>query len=193
MSKESFAALIVKALDTTIGNSGSTYSASTAILAQKAIAEAITRYLIANTSIVISYDGVLNAGGADVIASDTMKITGSCKIPDTPSQFDAWVAALQSSIASGFVVKSPSTQGVTATFQPFSDVFGALQISQLKLKIAHENNIIDPALSVWMVICGGILDWLNSISGKNPTVVSVPATRAEISSGTATFVSIKVT
>lgn len=192
MSKESFASLVITKLRAAVGVDGSMYSNSTAVSAQSAIAEAITEYLIANTTVTISYNGVLTSGGADVIASDTMKIIGTCVPPTTPTQFNSWVAALQSSIASAFTVQSPSTQGVVTTFQPFSSVTGALQISQLSLRSAHESNLKNPVLSVWSVICGGILDWLNSAAGLNTTAVSIPATRSGISSGTATLVSISV-
>lgn len=192
MSKESFASLIITKLKEAVGKDGSAYSTDTATLAQSAIAEAITEYLLANTTITISYDGVLTSGGADIIVSDTMKIAGSCQLTSTPAQFDAWVATLQSAIASAFGVQSPSTQGVVTTFQPFSSVVGALQISQSKLKAAHQSNIKDPTLSVWSEICGSILSWLNSAAGLNLSAVAVTATRTGISSGTATLLSVSV-
>lgn len=194
MSKESFANLIVTKLNGALGWNGSAYSSDTPKQAQTAIAEAITEYLIANTTITISYNGVLNTGsGADVIASDTMKITGSCSLVSTPSSFEGWVATLQSAIASAFTVLSPSTQGVIVTFQPFNGIAGALQIPQTNLKVAHEGNPKSPALAVWTVICGGILDWLNSSLGKSPTATAIAATRTGISSGTAALLSITVT
>lgn len=192
MSKESFASLVLTKLKASIGNDGSKYSNNTAILAQSAIADAITEYLVANTTVTISYDGVLTSGGADVIVSDTMKITGSCQLKSVPTQFDSWVIALQSAIASAFVVQPPSTQGVVTAFPPFSSVTGALQISQSKLKAAHETNTNNPVLSVWSEVCGAILDWLNSSSGLNPNAIAVTATRTGISSGTATLLSISV-
>lgn len=192
MSKTIFANLILTNLQGAIGHDSSQYTNATSTLAQSAIATAITQYLIANTTITISYNGVLTNGGADVIASDTMKIAGTCATLSIPSDFNSWVAALQSSIASSFVVTPPSTQGVITTFQPFNSAVGALQISQSDLKTAHNNNIKAPALSVWEVICGKILDWLNSSSGKNPAATAITATRTGVSSGTATLVSISV-
>lgn len=192
MSKTTFANLILTNLQGAIGHDGSQYTNATPALAQSAIATAITQYLIANTTITISYNGMLTNGGTDVIASDTMKIAGTCTTLSAPSNFNSWVAALQSSIASSFVVTPPSTQGVITTFQPFNSVVGALQISQSDLKTAHNNNTKAPALSVWEVICGKILDWLNSSSGKNPAATAITATRTGVSSGTATLVSISV-
>lgn len=192
MSKESFASLVLTKLKAAVGGDGSKYSSNTATLAQSAIADAITEYLVANTTVTISYGGVLTSGGADVIASDTMKITGSCQLKSVPTQFDSWVATLQSAIASAFVVQPPSTQGVVTAFSPFSSVTGALQISQSKLKAAHKANTTNPALSVWSEVCGAILDWLNSTAGLNLNAVAITATRSGISSGTATLLSIKV-
>lgn len=192
MSKESFASLIVSKLKSAVGNDGSRYSANTAALAQSAIAEAITEYLVANTIITISYNGMATAGGADVIASDTMEIVGNCQLTSTPSQFSAWVMTLQTAIASAFVVQSPSTQGIITEFQPFSNMPGALQISQSALKTAHTSNPQNPTLSVWSELCGGILDWLNSEAGKNAAAIGVAASRSGISAGSANLLSISV-
>ena len=194
MSKESFANLIITKLNGTLGQSGSAYSSSTPKQAQAVIGEAITEYLIANTTITISYNGVLNTGGgADVIVSDTMKIMGNCSLTSAPSSFEGWITTLQSAIASAFTVVSPSTQGVVVTFQPFNSTTGALQIPQANLKVAHEGNPKSPTLAVWTVICGGILDWLNSSLGKNPSATAIAATRTGISSGTTALLSITVT
>lgn len=192
MSKENFASLVLTKLKTAIGDSGSAYSSSTAVSAQSAIAEAITEYLVANTIVTISYNGALTSGGEDIIAADTIKISGSCQLASAPTQFDTWITTLQSAIASAFVVQPPSTQGVVTSFQPFSSIVGALQIPQSKLKNAHEMNIGNPALSVWTEVCGGILDWLNSTAGLNSNAVAITATRTGISSGTATLLSINV-
>ena len=192
MSKESFANLIVSKLKSVVGNDGSKYSTNTASLAQSAIAEAITEYLIANTTITISYNGIATAGGADIIAADTMKIMGDCELSDTPSQFSAWVMALQTAIASAFIVQSPSTQGVITEFKPFSNMPGALQISQSALKTAHISNPQNPTLAVWSELCGGILNWLNSEAGKNAAAIGVVASRSGISTGSANLLSISV-
>lgn len=193
MSKESFANAIINKLSTSIGTNGANYTNATAGVAQRAIAEAITEYLVANTTITISYNGVLNSGGADIITSDTMKIVGACTLTTPPTQFSNWVATLQAAISSAFLVQSPSTQGVITSFQPFSNIVGALQIPQTDLKNAHESNLNNPTLSVWSVVCGSILSWLNSNAGKNSAAIAVPASRTGISSGTATLLSINVT
>lgn len=193
MSKESFANSIITKLKSSVGINGSVYTSASSLSAQTAIAEAITEYLIANTTITISYDGVLNSGGADVIASDTMKIAGTCMLATRPTDFDTWIATLQSSISSAFLVEPPSTQGVLTSFQPFNNTAGALQISQSDVKSVHESNLSNPTLSVWSVICAGILKWLNSNAGKNPSAVAITASRSGVSSGTATLLSINVT
>ncbi len=193
MGKESFANLIVSELRTSIGNNGLSYSANTPSLAQTAIAKAITEYLIANTIITISYNGIMLSGGADIITSDNMKIEGECKLTNTPSQFDSWISSLQSAISSAFTVQSPSVQGVITTFKPFSNMPGALQISQSALKMAHIGNAKDPTLSVWSELCSGILDWLNSEAGKNALAINIEASRSGVSTGSVNLLSIKVT
>lgn len=110
MSKENFANLVLTKLKAVVGDDGSKYSSNTATLAQSAIADAITEYLVANTTITISYTGVSASGSADVIASDTMKIVGSCT-PIATANFASWVIAVQSSIASAFVVQSQAYKG----------------------------------------------------------------------------------
>lgn len=193
MSKAAFASLVIAKLKAAIGNDGSSYTEQTPIVAQKAIAEAITEYLIANTTITISYSGVLTSGtGADSVVQDTMKITGTCATTGKPSDFPAWVNKLQSVIASSFSVVSPGANGVVVTFQPFNPTANALQILQKDLNDTLQSNMSNPLQAVWGFICGKIIDWLNSTTGKNPTVVSLPATRTGVSAGTASLVSILV-
>lgn len=193
MGKTAFANLVITKLKATIGNDGSLYTAQTPIAAQTAIAQAITEYLIANTTINISYTGTLNTGtGADSVVKDTMKITGSCATTGKPSDFQAWVNKLQSVIATSFSVVSPGANGVVVTFLPFNPTVGALQISQKDLNDTFQNNMSNPLLAVWEFICGKIIDWLNSATGTNPTATALTATRTGISTGVASLVSISV-
>lgn len=193
MSKATFASLIINKLRTAIGEDGSLYTDQTPMKAQAVIAEAITEYLIANTTINISYAGVLTSGtGADSVIEDTMKITGTCDTIGKPSDFQSWVNKLQSVIASSFSVVSPGVNGVEVTFMPFNPTTNALQISQKDLNDTYQNFASYPLQAVWEFICGQIIDWLNSTEGKNPTAVSLPATRTGVSTGTASLVSILV-
>lgn len=193
MGKATFASLVIAKLKSAVGTDGATYTADTPDKAQTAIAEAITEYLIANAVITISYSGTLTTDtGTDPTITDTMKITGTCAKIGKPSDFIAWVNKIQSVIASSFSVVSPGASGVITTFKPFSPAINALQISQSDLYNAYKNNVSAPMQSVWEVICGKILDWLNSPNGKNPTATALPATRTGVSAGTASLVSITI-
>lgn len=193
MGKTAFANLIISNLKSAIGVDGSTYTADTPTKAQKAIAGAITEYLKINTSVKISYKGVLTSGtGADSVTEDVMKISGECKEIGKPSDFSTWVNDIQSAIASSFFAFSPGKNGVSVNFMPFNPTAKALTIRQSELLSACQSNTNAPVQVVWEVICGKILDWLNSELGKNPMVMDLPATRAETSAGTASLVSISV-
>lgn len=99
MGKTAFASLVVSKLKSAIGTNGAVYTADTPDKAQAAIAEAITEYLIANTTINISYSGTLTTGtGADPIVADTMKITGVCDKIGKPENYTAWVKRIQAVI-----------------------------------------------------------------------------------------------
>lgn len=193
MGKAVFASLIISKLKSVIGTDGATYTSDTPDKAQKAIADAITEYLVTNTSVKISYNGILASGtGTDPTVEDTMKILGECEVIGKPSNFITWVNKIQSAIASSFFVISPSEKGIVVNFKPFSPTTNALTIKQSELLSVYQNNTDTPTQAVWEVICGKILDWLNSASGKNPTATNLPATRTGVSSGTASLVSISV-
>ena len=193
MGKTAFANLVIAKLKAAVGSDGSLYTEQTPAKAQSAIAEAITEYLITNTTITISYAGVLTSGkGVDSVVQDTMKITGTCGTTGRPSDYQSWVNKLQSAIASAFSVVSPGTNGVEVAFLPFNPTTNVLQISQEELNDTFQSNIDNPLQSVWEFICGQIIDWLNSTTGKNPSATSLPATRTGISTGTASLVSIVV-
>ena len=193
MSNETFANLVVTKLKSTIGTDGTKYSAMTATEAQNAIAEAITQYLVANTRINIAYNGTFdNGSGADIIEADSMQIEGACGNISKPSSYSSWVSNLQSAIASSFIVRSPSANGVLTTFKPFNPTADSLTIPQSKLAAACTGNSTNSTLAVWGVICGSIIDWINTGKGKNPTIATVPATRNGASTGSVSLVSIVV-
>lgn len=193
MSKEAFAKLIITKLRSAVGADGAKYTSDTPTKAQQALAAAITEYLIANTVVKISYVGVLTSGtGTDTVVTDTLKIAGSCGSIGKPSDFPSWVNKIQSVIASSFSVVSPGVNGVVVQFQPFNSAKGALQIPQGDLKAVFEKNMSDPTNAVWQVICGKIIDWINSNLGKNPAITAISATRPGVSAGTASLTSITI-
>lgn len=194
MGKTTFASLIITKLRAAVGTDGATYTVITPEAAQRAIADAITEYLIANTTISISYAGTLNTGsGVDSITTDTMKINGKCDTIGKPSDFVSWVNKIQAVIASSFSVASPGIGGVATTFKPFNPTAGALTVTLSDLNSAYKNNPSDPTQVVWEAVCEKILSWLNSEVGKNPTATAVTATRAGVSTGTASLVKITIT
>lgn len=193
MSKSSFASLVCSKIKAAVGDSGMNYDSSSPQAAQSAIASAITEYLVANVKVNVSYTGTLNSGGTDPVTSDVFTLTGSCDSVSTPGSYDAWLASIQQSIASAFSGLSPGTSGVVATFKPFTPTVDSLIIPQSDLKSAHEGNLKDPMQSVWEVICGGIIDWINSESCINPAAKGVAATRSETSTGTLSVTKITIT
>lgn len=123
MSKTTFAKLIIAKLTSILGTNGAVYTSDTPVKAQQAIAEAITEYLTANTTITILYNGILTSGtGNDTIVSDTMNITGKCSTISQPTNFQNWVNNIQTSIAISFTVISPGKNGVVTSFKPFNDL-----------------------------------------------------------------------
>lgn len=191
MSKTEFANAILSKVRATIGSDGGKYTSASPTAAQSAIAEAITEYLIAHTTVKVSYSGVFSGGVADVVPTSDMKISGTCAPTNKPSTFAEWVQQIQDRIAAAFTVVSPSTQAVTTSFKPFNPVTGSLSIPQSTLLSAHNGNTKSPALAVWEALCGCIMDWINSANGKNPSATGVAATRPS-SSGTATLLSITI-
>lgn len=194
MSKTAFAQLIISKMKAAIGTDGGKYSSATTSAAQAAIGQAITEYLIANTTLTISYNGMTTSTPPtpDIIAADTMKIAGACATPSTPSSYSSWIRELQKNIARGFYPQSPSTSLVTVMFFPFNSTSNSLSIPQDNLQSAHQNNYNDPQLVVWEVICEKLMDWINSASGMNPAAKAIAATRPG-SAGTVTLTKITIT
>lgn len=194
MSAGAFASLICSKIKAAAGSDGTKFGNGTPQQCQSAIAEAVTEYLTANVTVYISYAGIKTASPhpADPVVADTMKITGACAVMSTPGSYNAWVADLQSKIAAGFDVLPPGTNAVTTIFKPFNPASGSLPIPQGGLKSAHEGSWKDPMQKTWEVVCQGIMDWINSSAGCNPSAVGVAATRPG-SAGTASLVKIVIT
>lgn len=189
MSAETFANTIVGKLKASVGTDGGRYSNSTPMLAQRAISEAITEYLIANTTITAVYQGTLNTGGVDPVQLDSFSLAGFCLPPATPSSFMFWQKSLQNSIASSFSLESPNRSGIITNVLPINP--DGLTIYQGKFKSIMESNKQNPLESVWQSFCSDILAWLNSPSTVRQ-MPPQPASRSAISTGTLSLVSIKV-
>lgn len=163
MPASSFADIIISKLNSAIGRDGFSYSSSTPGIANKAIAEGVTDYLLANTSILVSYSGIIPGTPPipDPTVIDTESITGKCDPPEG-DEFDEWVSDLESKIVSGFFI-GPGQVGVTSTSPNSINCFASgLSITRDDIKSVHTNNLDDPQKLVWTKICSEILLWLNS-------------------------------
>lgn len=189
MSAEAFANTIISKLRSNVGTDGGGYTNSTPKLAQRAISEAITEYLIANTTVTAVYQGTLNSGGIDPINLDNFSLTGVCTSPIAPPSFTFWQRSLQNSIASSFSLESPNKSGIITNIFPIAP--SGLTIYQNKLKSIVENNKQNPLELVWQSFCTDILAWLNSSSALRQ-IPPQPASHGTISTGTLSPISIKV-
>lgn len=190
MSKSAFASAIISKLKGAIGTDGSGYSSGSASSAMSAVAAAITEYLIANTTVTISYTGVLSTTppSPDPVVTDTFKIMGSCTAPSPSDSFDSWIKEIESKIIAGFTLAAAGTAGVVFAQKPFLNT--GIATTQSNLKSAHDITDESPQQKVWEVVCGGIMDWINSAAmNTTPGTASRPAGP---STGTATITKITI-
>lgn len=124
----------------------------------------ITRYLIENTSIQISYSGVIP--GTPPIpesAIDFAKITGSISIPAISSDFDQWIQRIEVSIRQGFLISAGSRVIPKSTIFPLNVIpILSTFLNIDKLKQIHFSNLKDPLSFIWNTIAEGIITWLTS-------------------------------
>ena len=161
MPASSFADTIIAKLNSAIGRNGENYKSSTPNIANKAIAEGVTEYLLSNTMISIAYSGIIPGTPPipDPTVSDVEEITGKCA-PPSGTEFDVWVSSLESNIVSGFFI-GPGKIGVTS-IAPINCFHPGLSLTREDIKSVHTGNLDDPQKAVWTKICSQILLWLNS-------------------------------
>lgn len=191
MSKSDFAKAIISQLSGAIGTDGDRYSASSATMAMSAVATAITDYLIANTKVTVTYAGTIpgTPPAPDPVVTDTFKIVGTCAPTGPSDSFDAWVRQIEANIISGFQLAPKGDMGVVFTAIPFSN--SGIAVTQSMLQSAHDINDKSPQQKVWEIICGGVMDWINT-TAMNAT--PGPATRPTgPSTGTGSIVKIAIT
>lgn len=191
MSKSAFAQTIIAQLKGAIGTDGGNFSAGSASAAMSAVAAAITNYLITNTTVTISYAGVI-AGvppSPDPVVTDTFQIIGTCAPTGPSDSFDDWIKQIETNIIAGFQLAPMGTAGVAFPTVPFLST--GIATSQGSLKAAHDIEDENPQQKVWEVVCGGIMDWINGLAANT---VPGPATRATgPSTGTAAITKITIT
>lgn len=186
MSKSAFASLIISKMNSAIARDGQGYSSGTPNVANAAVADAVTTYIIANTTVMIAYKGIMKATPhpADPVVVDTFKVVGTCA-PPTGTDFGSWIKSLQNNIVSGFSLAPSGAAGVVFPCKPIQT--GNLTISLGDLTNIHTGNDTNPQTPVWEHICEKLLDWLNNPGTVNKTsgVASRP-----VSDGTANCTSI---
>ena len=190
MSKTTFAQTIISKLKNSIGTSGKDYSADSASLAMNAVAAGITEYLIANTTVIVSYVGIIPGTPpiSDPLISDTFNIVGSCTPTGPSDSFDRWIKQIESNIIAGFQLSASGEGGLVFTQMPFQNT--GIAISQADLKAIHNVGDENPQQKVWEAICGAIIDWINNLAIN---ITPGTATHPIVSStGTATITSITV-
>lgn len=191
MSASVFAQTILNKLTSAIGTKGSAYTENSATLAMVAIAEGITEYLIANTTITIAYVGIMipYPNPSDPVTTDTFKITGSCAPTGPSNSFDSWISKIEANIIAGFSLASMGVSGVAFPQKPFANT--GILTTQIDLYNLHNVEDQSPHNKIWEKICQGIMDWINT------TAINIspgPAKRASgPSEGTATITKITIT
>ena len=191
MSKSLFASTIIDKLNAAIGRMGNSYSEGTAFSAMDALAQGITEYLIQNTIVTVQYTGVIPAVAPvpDPVTTDTFKIVGQCAPTGPSNHFNEWIRQLEANIIAGFQLAPSGELGVVFAQKPFLTP-GIITLRE-QLTAIHDVLDEDPQYKVWEVICGGIMDWINTIA-MNPASSAASRPSAP-SSGTAVITKITIT
>ena len=167
MSKSAFASAIINKMKGAIGTDGLSYSGGTTSAAMSAVAQAITEYLIANTTVTVAYVGIIpgTPPTPDPVTIDTFKIIGACAPPAPSNSFDAWLLQLQNNIIAGFQLAPVGNTGVVFPMKPF--LAPGVTTNQMSLKSAHSVGDTDPQQKIWEIVCDGIIQWING-TAMNP-------------------------
>ena len=178
MSASSFAELIIGKLESAIGKDGTAFTENTPSIANKAIANAVTEYLIKNTKITVQYTGMIPGTPPvpDPTVIDVLEIEGNCEPPSIADNFNTWISDLGSKIQSGFFLGKGKAGVVTTKPKSVNCFIGVpLLIDVTEIKSIHLGNLEntnDPQKVIWEYICNKIILWLCGIrgipfSGKN--------------------------
>lgn len=172
---------IISELQNELGTGGDSYSESTPTVANKAIAKAITDYLKQNTTITVSYVGVIPTVPPvpDPLVTDVFKIIGECAPVPVATNFDTWLIQLATNIQTGFQLQTNGVAALvcgtpTLCFMGITPFIGN-QIT-LGLKELHKSNSDNPQKAVWTAICDVIWTWLNTMVVPTPFLCTNPLT-----------------
>lgn len=191
MSKSAFAKTIISKLNASIGTDGTGYTSGSASSAMVAVAAGITEYLIANTTVEISYSGIVASAVPypDPVVVDSFKIVGNCTPPNPSSGFDSWIKQIEINIIAGFQLAPMGNAGTVFSQKAFLNP--GVSTVQTDLKNIHDISDKSPQQKVWEVVCGGIMDWINGMAKNNiPGSASRPSAP---SIGVATITKITIT
>ena len=168
MSKQAFASAIISKMKAAIGNNGQSFNSGTAPSAQSSVAQAITEYLIANTTVTVKYSGIIpgTPPTPDPTIIDTFKIVGTCAPLSPSNSFDSWIMELQNKIIAGFSLAPSGMAGVMFPQKPF--LAPGATVRQPMLKAAHSVGDKNPQQKIWEIVCDSIIQWINT-SAINPT------------------------
>lgn len=190
MSKSDFADNIISKLSGAIGTDGSKFTENSASSAMSAVATGITEYLIANTKVTVAYNGIIpgTPPTPDPLVEDTFEIIGAVAPTGPSSSFDDWISKIEANIISGFALAPSGENGLVFAQTPFLST--GIATSQSDLKSAHDIDDENPQKKIWEIVCGDIMDWINS-GALNPAVGAATHPTAS-SAGTANIVSISI-
>lgn len=155
-----------------------------------AVANGITEYLIANTTVIVAYSGIIpgTPPAPDPTVTDSFQIVGSCAPTGPSDSFDAWIRQIETNIISGFSLAPAGQAKVVFAQTPF--LSPGISTAQSLLKANHDVSDENPQQKIWEIICGGIMDWING-PAINPT--PGPATHPTVgSTGTANITKITI-
>lgn len=190
MSAQAFASLIIDKLDAAIGKEGKEFTDGTPPPAMQAVADAITEYILANTIVTVSYNGTIQSvpPSPDPVKVDTFDLVGECAPPDVQDHFDPWLEDIEQKIIAGFQLAPQGHAGLVFPQIPFANT--GITTRRPDLTAVHEVTDEDPQPKAWLVVCQGIMDWINSTSWNT---APGPANRPSApSSGTAFITNITI-
>lgn len=193
MPADKFADLIISEMKSAIGQDGEKFTTDTPIKANKAIAKAITDYLVENTTYPIAYAGTIPGPTGvlpDPVVSDTLKITGECLAPGNSSNFSQWITDLDVKIRTGFlfdsgeVIQLTSPSPVPCFIPTLPPLLNYINLDTLK-NISGKNIQKD----VWTYLCDGIIKWLSDpLTSIHPTPYPGINSKVAGSTGVATII-----
>lgn len=191
MSKTEFASAIIGQLQQAIGTDGSRYGSSVTASSMNAVGNAITSYLIAHTTVTVSYSGIIPGAPPqpDPLITDTFRIVGSCVLPSTNDSFDSWLLKIGSAISAGFSLAPQGNAGLVFVQKPFLNL--SIPLTQSRLKSEHNPQDKSPQQKIWEIVCDSVMNWCSAVA---PNKVAGAATHPSVAStGTASITQIVIT